>query len=134
MPHPAHFVAAEYCRFRLATYVNGVIVSTVGELLFDEPVQRIHASIHDKKWYATNSYLKGDLFFHAYFVRFGFDDLHLGGWKYETMVFGARKADDKEICCPYRSKIEDGREEKVYKTAVEATMEHYKLVKKYEKK
>jgi len=31
MPHAAHFIAANRCQFRLATYVNGVIVSTVGE-------------------------------------------------------------------------------------------------------
>lgn len=32
MPHPAHFIAARHCDFRLATYVGGYIVSTVGEM------------------------------------------------------------------------------------------------------
>jgi len=31
MPHTAHLCVADRCQFRLATYVNGVIVSTVGE-------------------------------------------------------------------------------------------------------
>ncbi len=31
MPHAAHLMVADRCQFRLATYVNGVIVSTVGE-------------------------------------------------------------------------------------------------------
>lgn len=33
MPHPAHFIAAQHCRFHLATYINGVIVSTVGDYI-----------------------------------------------------------------------------------------------------
>lgn len=31
MPHAAHLCVSSKCHFRLATYVNGVIVSTVGE-------------------------------------------------------------------------------------------------------
>jgi hypothetical protein len=31
MPHAAHLCVADSCSFRLATYVNGVIVSTMGE-------------------------------------------------------------------------------------------------------
>ena len=31
MPHPAHFAGRQECQFRLAAYVGGYIVSTVGE-------------------------------------------------------------------------------------------------------
>ena len=31
MPHAGHFICGSSCRFRLNTYVNGYIVSTVGE-------------------------------------------------------------------------------------------------------
>ena len=31
MPHPAHFIGARECMFRLATEVGGFIVSTVGQ-------------------------------------------------------------------------------------------------------
>lgn len=31
LPHPAHFIGADECRFRMATEVGGYIVSTVGE-------------------------------------------------------------------------------------------------------
>lgn len=31
MAHPAHFIGANDCQFRLATYVNGFIISSVGE-------------------------------------------------------------------------------------------------------
>jgi hypothetical protein len=32
MPHAGHFIGGHQCEFRLNTYVNGYIVSTVGEL------------------------------------------------------------------------------------------------------
>ena len=41
MPHTAHFICGKECQFHLATYVNGVIVSTVGELWFDSQVREI---------------------------------------------------------------------------------------------
>ncbi len=31
MPHAAHFIGADRCRYRLATYVGGYIVSTIGD-------------------------------------------------------------------------------------------------------
>jgi hypothetical protein len=34
MPHAGHFMCGHECRFHLATYVGGVIVSTVGELVY----------------------------------------------------------------------------------------------------
>lgn len=33
MPHAAHFICGPDCQFTLATYVNGYIISTVGELV-----------------------------------------------------------------------------------------------------
>lgn len=32
MPHPGHFICGYKCQFKLCTYVNGYIVSTVGEM------------------------------------------------------------------------------------------------------
>jgi len=48
MPHPAHFIAGDKCRFKLATYVGKYIVSTVGELWPDRDTRRIFAEID--KW------------------------------------------------------------------------------------
>lgn len=31
MPHHGHFIGGNWCRFKLNTYVNGFIISTVGE-------------------------------------------------------------------------------------------------------
>lgn len=33
MPHAGHFILGHRCAFKLNTYVNGYIISTVGELL-----------------------------------------------------------------------------------------------------
>ena len=41
MPHPGHFICAYDCRFRLNTYVNGFIVSTVGELVLNGKIEEI---------------------------------------------------------------------------------------------
>lgn len=44
MPHAAHFIGANRCDFRRATYVNGVIVSTVGGYRdFENKIQPIGA-------------------------------------------------------------------------------------------
>ena len=31
MPHAAHFIGSSSCQFHLATYVNGYVVSTIGD-------------------------------------------------------------------------------------------------------
>lgn len=43
MPHPAHFICSDHCRFVLATYVGGYIVSTVGEHVPDSATREIIA-------------------------------------------------------------------------------------------
>jgi hypothetical protein len=35
MPHAGHFICGHLCEFKLNTYVNGYIISTVGELRID---------------------------------------------------------------------------------------------------
>lgn len=136
MPHPAHFICAKDCRFHLATYINGVIVSTVGELWFDGGSRRIHAKIYDPEWHEKNNHLLGDTYDATYFKRFGYEELHIGGWIYETMVFSASKSPKAvgELCCPYRINVSDVKHEDWYKGSNEAFKGHYKLVKKYRKK
>lgn len=43
LPHPAHFIGGDSCRFRLSTYVGEYIVSTVGEYIPHNEVQEIGA-------------------------------------------------------------------------------------------
>lgn len=51
MPHPGHFILRRDCQFRLNTYVNGYIVSTIGELV--EPGQDEFQQIGSDALYET---------------------------------------------------------------------------------
>lgn len=73
MPHAGHFIGANYCNFRLNTYVGKYIVSSVGEYL---P-------------YRGNLTKNNDIAF----IEIG------ANRKYETMVFKAKKS--KHRCCEY---------------------------------
>lgn len=125
MPHPGHFICSNDCRYKLNTYVNGYIVSTVGELWPDEIIRRIHLDVKIKLWRPKNhnlkntgffsgrdrhfpledlkalSDLKGDNFDHQYLKMFGYETLGDTGL-YETMVFKAKKSEEECSCCPWR--------------------------------
>jgi len=101
MPHAGHFILGRNCGFRLNTYVNGFIVSTVGELRHsgdreDDPDRPLGA---------------------------GKDSL------YETMVFKAKKSRQK--CCPYQQVDGTALDSTRYKTAEAATVGHHKLLAKW---
>lgn len=134
MPHPAHFICSKDCKFFLATEVGGYVVSTVGEYYPDSQVRKIHAEIHDEKWYRENMHKKGDEWDRAYMEKFGFTELHIGGWLYETMVFKSEKMPE-EGCDACRFKIESGNniDEEWYKTSDEAFEGHYALCEKWSK-
>lgn len=135
MPHAGHLIVGNDCRFHLNTRVGKYIVSTVGEYWPDQAVRRIHAEIHDKKWYQANLHLKGDYFDAAYHKKFGFTELGMSR-TYETMVFRAVKektADAKYKCCPW--KMTSGElDMEGYNTATDAYAGHMKLCKKWSKK
>lgn len=128
MPHAGHLIVGHECRFHLNTYVGKYIVSTIGEWWPDRQVREIHAGVRDSKWFFENKALKGDNFDHAYFKKFGYEEIGAGR-TYETMVFKARKADDK--CCPYTAsdwmEIDSG----AYNTAGDAYKGHLKMCKKW---
>lgn len=52
MPHPAHFILSDRCRFVLATYVGGYIISTVGELLV-RPEDKEYGNVGFNRKYET---------------------------------------------------------------------------------
>lgn len=133
MPHPAHFICSRNCQYFLATYVGKYIVSTVGELWFDRSSREIHAKIWDKKWYLENITKKGDDFDRAYMEKFGYEDIGCDH-KFETMVFKAKKANDKHKCCPYRINVEKNVDFEGYDSAEDATKGHYRLCNKWSKK
>jgi hypothetical protein len=77
MPHAAHHCQAHNMKFHLATFVGGVIVSTVGELV-------------ENRGNRMTRMEEGDF------------DLINADSLYETMVFKARNQDNPEgMCCPY---------------------------------
>lgn len=137
MPHAGHFVCGQQCRFRLNTYVNGYIVSTVGEYMPDSTVRKIYREVMnittDKKGDAEEydfMRITGVLDKDGNILGYG-EDIGYGR-KYETMVFKAVK-DSKHLCCPW--KIDSGNEVDFsgYNTAEDAYKGHMKLLKKYSK-
>lgn len=87
MPHPDHLCIADSCRFRLATYVNGHVVSTVGEYFPDRDVRRYilqsrlssgFESEEEKGKIRLVLSKIGDDFNRYYLQMFGWDDI---GWE-----------------------------------------------------
>ena len=97
MPHAGHFILGNYCGFKLATYVNGFIVSTVGELWLDRDIRRINCELEAPDLLKY----RGDQFDFEYQKKFGFEEIGCDR-KYETMVFFARKREEV-CCCPWRA-------------------------------
>lgn len=127
MPHPAHFICSRDCKFFLATRVGNVIVSTIGEYLPDAPVRKIIAEYRGIKIEG-----KGDARLADYMKRVGYEDLHIGGWKYETMVFPCEKRVSKgETCCEYKCSSWTPLDEEWYKKGEDAKSGHYKLCEKW---
>lgn len=135
LPHPAHFICSNHCRFKLATKIGNVIVSTVGELWFDRDVRKIHDEVHCEVHGGKPINAKGDEYDRLYMKKYGFEDLHIDGIKYETYVFGARPRDkrksDMNDCCDWMINVQDERESRWYKKASEAVAGHYELCNKY---
>lgn len=126
MPHPGHFVCANDCRFHLNTYVNGYIVSTVGEYWPDSSVRRLHAQLNDIVIKG-----EGDDWDRNYFKKFGYEEIGAGR-KYETMVFKAVMV--KNTCCPYRANHDKMFDFSGYNDAEAAYLGHMKMIRKWSKK
>jgi len=129
MPHAAHFICGNDCRFHLATYVGGYVVSTVGEYLPDSQVREILAQ---SRRITLNG--KGDERLADYMKKVGYEDLGYQR-KYETMVFKAERMTAKgDQCCPWRMKTPDDVDMEGYNTPEAATAGHMKLCEKWSKK
>jgi hypothetical protein len=134
LAHAGHFICGHMCQMRRATYVNGYIVSTVGEyapsIVFDKERRT------DRRYLPNDS--AGDLV--GMHVRPRADDdkfepLGVGPHLYETMVFPARRRKGKgAVCCPYVISDASGLEQVRHMTADEAVKFHEKTVRKYERK
>ena len=119
MGHPGHFIGGSDCRYHLNTYVNGYIVSTVGE------------------YCPSTVYERG-----TFRARRGDDPPEpLGSGKeslYETVVFEAtrREPDDMDAgfksCCPWFQASGDCLDSRRYATADDAAAGHAEMLEKWE--
>jgi hypothetical protein len=112
------------------TYVNGYIVSTVGEYIPDAPVREVIAQ--SRKVVLEG---QGDDRLADYMNKLGFEDIGYDR-KYETMVFKAKKTED-DSCCPYRMDYDAESDEldfDCYNESKDAFKGHYKLCEKYDSK
>lgn len=104
MPCAGHFICARYCRYHLNTYVNGYIVSTIGEYCPDRDIRRMNVEVHNSS-HPEDQFdlsLMGDVFDYEYQKKFGFESFDaFGDSFYETLVFKAQKIQE-ESCCPYQ--------------------------------
>jgi len=133
MPHPAHFICAQDCKFFLATKVGKYIISTVGEYFPDFRIREIYAKLRGKTIKGI-----GDEYDFNYMKEIGFEELHFGGYLYETMVFKAvaskTKGDGTCKACPFQMDNAINLDQDFYKTPEEAFKGHYKLCNKWSKK
>ena len=130
MPHAGHFICANKCEFHLNTYIGKYIVSTVGELWPERGVREIHARICDPEWLKNNCSFRGDDFDYAYMKRFGYEDIGCDR-KYETIVFKAKKAKEKNSCCPYRIIVSQEVDMQGYNNPEDAYKGHLRLCNKW---
>lgn len=150
MPHAGHLCISHMCRFHLNTYVNGFIVSTVGEylppidclkILLESRIRFPKLIIDDEGKVKSEAIpeeiknkllsLKGDYFELAYLKTFGYEELGLNR-TYETMVFRAKKNDDPTSqCCPW-AQNGDSLDMEGYNDPSSAYQGHMNMCYKYE--
>lgn len=129
MPHPAHFICAQDCKFFLATKIGKYIISTVGEYFPDYQIREIFAESR-----GVNLEGKGDARRADYMKKIGFEDLGHER-KYETMVFESMKTpkDGRGYCeaCPFRIKSGHDIDFNGYKKSKDAYKGHLEMCEKW---
>lgn len=138
MPCAGHFILGKYCRYHLCTYVNGYIISTIGQLWPDDNIRRIYAESHNKlnPNNQIDLSLKGDDFDREYFKKKGFHGLGFPEEEsvYETMVFKGKKRDEGSQCCPYMVSDWGDLDCNRYSDAAEAYQGHLRFCQEYDLK
>ncbi len=126
MPHAGHFICGSECRFRLNTYVNGWIISTVGEYLPDSEVRRILASSRGINIQGKGDYARAD-----YLNKIGYEEIGCERL-YETMVFRAVANQPQGFaCCPYVQESGSSVDFAGYNLPGEAAAGHEKMCLKW---
>ena len=123
MPHAAHLIVGNDCRFHLATEVGGHIVSTVGEYLPDEGSREIHAQFKGITLHGRGDDRRADFIRKCGYVEIGLDRT------YETMVFPSRP--DDSGCCPFRPNSYSELDFEGYGNAPDAFNGHLAMCEKW---
>jgi hypothetical protein len=126
MPHAGHLIVGRDCQFHLNTCVGNYLVSTVGEYWPDYLVREIIAQTKGVTLEGIGDAREVDFLQKCGYESIGCDRL------YETMVFKAKKAEDK--CCPYTAETFTELDMQGYNTAGEAYQGHLDLCKKWSRK
>jgi hypothetical protein len=126
MPNAGHLIAGRSCQYHLATYVNGFIISTVGEYWPDREIRRIKCGDD-----LQILHLRGEEFDRAYMEKYGYEEV--GNFRlYETMVFQAKACDCG--CESWVMKNSNQLDFKGYDKSGDATKGHYQMCEKWDKK
>lgn len=129
MPHPAHLIVGQDCRFHLATYLgNGYLVSTVGEWLPDSSSWDIYAESAGVVLQGIGDERRADFMRKVGFVDIGYNR------KYETLVFKSGPKKDSSCGCAFSPTSWGELDSGVYNDAREATDGHMALCRKYSAK
>ena len=131
MPHAAHLIVGNDCRFHLATFVGNYVVSTVGEYLPDSAVREILADSRGVKLEGRGDVRRAD-----WLNKIGYEEIGCDR-TYETMVFKAEPSEVKDSawqCCPWQADVSDGEKDfRGYNTASAAYNGHLELCEKWSK-
>ena len=125
MPHAAHLIVGNQCRFHLATFVGKHIVWTVGEYLPDSTVREILADSRGIKLKGRGDAREAD-----FLQKHGFETVGCDR-KYESMVFPAKRSGDG--CCPYTASDWGELDMRGYNDAGDAMRGHMEMCVKWAK-
>lgn len=127
MPHPAHFICANDCRFVLATCVGDYIVSTVGEYVPPDSAMEIIARSRGITLSGKGDARRADYMRQVGFETIGCDRL------YESMVFPAEPWPDNHCGCAFRPSSLTELDFKGYNSPHLAVQGHMELCQKWSK-
>lgn len=113
MPHPGHMYISQDCKFFLTTWINGYIVSTVGEYRPDSRIRDTWTKTQKRKY-----------------EKMGSEDIG-NGRLYQTRVFKSLPKDEAS-CCFYRIMNSSELDDSGYVSAKDAYLGHIRMCEKWD--
>lgn len=124
-----HFICGSNCRFHLTTQIGNHLVSTVGQLVFDEGTREITAQCR-----GITLEGKGDARLADYMNKIGYEEIGYNR-TYETMVFelNGKVCESKECQCGLPEIIPSELDTMGYNDGGAATKGHMAMCHKWAK-